>query len=414
MAIKIDDKHLKKFISDDEYTAMEQRVAAARAKLLDGSGPGSEFLGWLRLPEEYDRDEYQRIKVAAERIRGNSQILVVIGIGGSYLGARAVIELLGGNGPQILFAGNSLSSIEIDKLIQRLDGRDWSINVISKSGSTTEPAIAFRILRRLLSEKYGDAADQRIYATTDAERGVLHDLAVQNGWERFVVPDDIGGRYSVLTAVGLLPIAAAGIEIDQLMAGARAGLEHNFAQKYAAIRNILYEKGFTVENLACFEPSFAYMSEWWKQLFGESEGKDGRGLLPDSMIFTTDLHSLGQYIQDGRRQLFETFVEFAKSPLEIAIPDGDSRDGLDYLQGKNLSFVNHQAYQATAEAHAAGGVPNLTIQLEEISAQQIGEFIYFMELACTLSAYTLGVNPFDQPGVEAYKQNMFRLLGKPK
>jgi glucose-6-phosphate isomerase len=412
--------YVKLFVSDDEIAAIWPRVEAARDKVMNGTGEGSDFLGWRDLPENYDKVEFARIKTAAERIRGDSDVLVVVGIGGSYLGARAVIELLGENSqPKVLFAGNSLSSIELDKVLRELDGRDWSINVISKSGTTLEPAVAFRILRDRLVEQYGEAARQRIYATTDAERGTLHDLAVREGYERFVVPDDIGGRYSVLTAVGLLPIAVAGIDIDELMSGARDAVSTgshsamDTAMQYAAMRNILYEKGFSVEILSSFEPSFHYMAEWWKQLFGESEGKDGRGILPDSMTFTTDLHSLGQYVQDGKRQVFETFVNFEKSPVEIAIPSSDDNgDGLNYLAGQNLSFANRKAYEATALAHFEGGVPVMTLNIPAINTREIGYFIYFMELAAAISAYILGVNPFNQPGVEAYKQHMFRGLGR--
>jgi glucose-6-phosphate isomerase len=407
------------FISDDEIAAMRPRVAAARDKVLNGTGEGSEFLGWRDLPENYDREEFARIRAAAAKIRGDSDVLVVIGIGGSYLGARAVIELLGGASPtEVIFAGNNLSSIELDKVLRRLSDRNWSINVISKSGTTLEPALAFRILRDKLVAQYGAAAQGRIYATTDANTGTLHDLAVQESYERFIVPDDIGGRYSVLTAVGLLPIAAAGVDIDELLAGAAAAsselaVDNNDAVQYATIRNILYEKNYTVEILASFEPSFGQMAEWWKQLFGESEGKDGRGILPDSMTFTTDLHSLGQYVQDGRRQIFETFVDIEKSPVEIAIPSSDDNvDGLNYLAGKNLSFVSQKAYEATVLAHSEGGVPVLSLNLPALNAREIGGFIYFMEMAAALSAYTLGVNPFNQPGVEAYKSHMFRLLGR--
>ncbi|MDR1197210.1 MAG: glucose-6-phosphate isomerase [Candidatus Nomurabacteria bacterium] len=425
--ITLDDKYIKNFVSGEEYDAALERVVAARDKVLNGGGEGSEFLGWRDLPENYDRDEYVRIKAAAEKIRDDSDILVVIGIGGSYLGARAVIELLGHSGldpesrktTEIIFAGNNLSSIELDKVLKRLDGKDWSINVISKSGTTLEPALAFRVLRAELAKRYGASANQRIYATTDAKKGTLHDLATENGWEKFVVPDNIGGRYSVLTAVGLLPIAAAGIDVDELMAGAGSFPRTDLgkviveALDYALYRNVLYEKGYGVEVLSCFEPSFAVMNEWWKQLFGESEGKDSKGILPDSMIFTTDLHSLGQYLQDGKRQVFETFVQFGKSPVEVVVPAAeDDGDGLNYLAGKNLSLVNQKAYEATAKAHHDGGVPVMTLNLSDISPKSIGEFIYFMEMACAISAYTLGVNPFNQPGVEEYKKNMFGLLGK--
>jgi glucose-6-phosphate isomerase len=414
--LRLDIEYTKPFISEDEMATMRSRVEAAHDKVLHGSGEGSEFLGWLNLPENYDHEEFERIKQAAEKIRNDSNLLVTIGIGGSYLGARAVIDLLGlGTSTEIIFAGNNLSSIELDKVLRRLNGRDWSINVISKSGTTLEPAAAFRILRDKLVDQYGQSASQRIYATTDANRGTLHDLAVANGWTRFVVPDDVGGRYSVLTAVGLLPMAVARVDVDQLLAGAMEAKNTsvNAAMTYATFRNILYEKGYTVEVLASFEPSFHEMAEWWKQLFGESEGKHGKGILPDSMTFTTDLHSLGQYVQDGRRQLFETFVNFAKSPVDITIPAiEDNSDGLGYLAGKPLSLINQKAYEATALAHFEGGVPVLGINLPELTAREIGGFIYFMELAAAVSAYTLGVNPFDQPGVEAYKKHLFDLLGR--
>jgi glucose-6-phosphate isomerase len=417
--ISLDKSYIADFISDGDIATMRPRVESAYGKVLNGTGEGGEFLGWRDLPENYDREEFARVKAAAAKIRGDSDILVVIGIGGSYLGARAIVELLGdGDRPKILFAGNSLSSIELNKILKELAGRDWSINVISKSGTTLEPALAFRILREKLIEKYGAAAPGRIYVTTDANTGTLHNLAVRESYERFIVPDDIGGRYSVLTAVGLLPIAVAGVDIDELMTGAAAARTelikgNSDAMQYAMIRNILYEKGYTVEILANFEPSFGQMAEWWKQLFAESEGKGGRGILPDSMTLTTDLHSLGQYVQDGRRQIFETFVSIEKSPVEIAIPPSDDNgDRLNYLAGKNLSFVNQKAYEATALAHSEGGVPVMSLNLPELNAREIGCFIYFMEMAAAISAYTLGVNPFNQPGVEAYKNHMFRLLGR--
>ena len=412
MTLKLDDKYAKV-----DYSAILDRAEMAYQTVMDGTGDGNEFLGWAKLPENYDQDEFARIKQAATKIRTDSDVLVVVGIGGSYLGARAVIELMGSNDIEVVFAGNSLSSIELDKLLKRLDGKDWSINVISKSGTTLEPAIAFRILSAKLYERYGDGASERFYATTDANKGVLHDQAVNNGYEMFVVPDDIGGRYSVLTAVGLLPIAVVGIDINELMSGAKNAMTDgkNDAIKYAAIRNALYENGFCVESLACFEPSFAMTNEWWKQLFGESEGKDGKGILPDSMIFTTDLHSLGQYVQDGKCQLFETIVNFEKSPVQISIPDSDGNgDGLNYLAGRELSYANQQAYEATVLAHHEGGVPVILLNIPEINAYEIGYFIYFMEMACAVSAYMLGVNPFNQPGVEAYKNHMFRLLKRPE
>jgi glucose-6-phosphate isomerase len=414
--INLNIEHARSFVGDEIMAAIQSRTEAAYNKVISGAGAGGNLLGWRDLLENYDSDEFERIKTAAAKIREDSDILISIGIGGSYLGARAVIELLGDDdATKILFTGNSLSSIEVDKILRQLDGRDWSINVISKSGTTLEPAVTFRIFRDKLIESYGETANQRIYATTDANRGTLHDLAVKEGYERFIVPDDIGGRYSVLTAVGLLPIAVAGVDIDELMSGAREarGKSISDATNYAGVRNALYERGYTVEILASFEPSFQQMAEWWKQLFGESEGKDKKGILPDSMTFTTDLHSLGQYVQDGKRQIFETFVNFAKSPVEIAIPEAvDNGDGLNYLSGKNLSFANQKAYEATALAHFEGGVPVVSIDIPEITPYEIGSFIYFMEMSAAISAYTLGVNPFNQPGVEAYKKHMFRLLGR--
>jgi glucose-6-phosphate isomerase len=414
--IKLNIQHTRSFAGDEEMASMWSRVEVARDKIMQETGEGSDFLGWRDLPENYDQEEFTRIKTVAAKIREDSDILVVIGIGGSYLGARAVIELLGrDNSVEILFAGNHLSSIELDKVIKKLDDRDWSINVISKSGTTLEPALAFRILRDKLIERYGAAANERIYATTDANRGTLHDLAISEAYEKFVVPDDVGGRYSVLTAVGLLPIAVAGIDIDELMCGAADAKRQPLTDvmNYAAVRNILYDKDFGVEIMTCFEPSFYEMTEWWKQLFGESEGKNRRGILPDSMIFTTDLHSLGQYCQDGKRQFFETFIDIQKSPMEITIPSSENDgDGLNYLANQTLSFVNSKAYEATILAHSEGGVPVMSIDIPELTAREIGGFIYFMEMAAALSAYTMGVNPFNQPGVETYKNHMFRLLGK--
>ena len=414
--LKLDTQRANTFIDEGELLAAQLQVELARDKVMNGSGEGNKFLGWRDLPENYNRSEFAQIKEVATKIQQDSDILVCIGIGGSYLGARAVIDLLGENGStKVIFAGNSLSSIELNKIINELNGKNWSINVISKSGTTLEPAITFRVLRDKLIEKYGESASKRIYTTTDAARGTLYDLAVEKGYERFVVPDDIGGRYSVLTAVGLLPIAVSGVDIDELMNGALDAKNQSLsdAMNYAAVRNILYNKGFDVEVLSCFEPSFQQMSEWWKQLFGESEGKDGRGILPDSMIFTTDLHSLGQYVQDGKRQIIETFVNIEKSPVEINIPTSDNNgDRLDYLVGKTLSFANQKAFEATVLAHNEGGVPVMSINIPEINAHEIGYFIYFMEMSAAISAYVLGVNPFNQPGVEAYKKHMFRLLGR--
>ena len=410
--------------------AMEPRLTAAHQTLSSAAGPGGEFTGWLRLPRQYDREEFARIQAAARRIQGDSDALVVIGIGGSYLGARALLELLRSphynlrrkDTPDVFFAGNGLSSDSVTELMELLEGRDFSVNVISKSGTTTEPAVAFRLFRELLERRYGpEEARRRIYATTDKARGALKELADREGYETFVVPDDIGGRYSVLTAVGLLPLAAAGIDIQALMDGAAEAMEwggvramDNPAWQYAAARNALYEAGKSVELLACYEPGFRFFGEWWKQLFGESEGKEGRGLFPASAEFTADLHSMGQYIQQGARILLETVVRFSASRSQVMIRREDNdADGLNFLAGRPLSFVADQALRGTRLAHVDGGVPNLLVEVPEISERWVGQLVYFFELACGLSGYVLGVNPFDQPGVEAYKKNMFALLGKP-
>jgi len=399
-------------------------------KLDTGSGAGGEFTGWVHLPKDYDREEFARIKAAAEKIKKASSVLVVIGIGGSYLGARAVIELLRSpnynllkkDTPDIFFTGNGLSSDALDETVRLIGDRDFSINVISKSGTTTEPAVAFRIFKALLEEKYGkEGAKSRIYVTTDKTKGALKGLADREGYETFVVPDEVGGRYSVLTAVGLLPIAVAGIDIGALMAGAAEERElclskgpQSAAAQYASARYGLYSAGKHVELLACFEPSFRFFAEWFKQLFGESEGKKGRGLFPASVEYTADLHSMGQYIQEGERLLFETVVCFDKSIKTVHIPiDPENIDGLNFLAGKELSFVAEQARRGTLLAHVDGGVPNLIVNVPVRDALSIGQLIYFFEFACGLSGYLLEVNPFDQPGVEAYKQNMFALLGKP-
>ncbi|MCL2280991.1 glucose-6-phosphate isomerase [Candidatus Saccharibacteria bacterium] len=415
--IKFDSQYTKSSISDKEMETIRPQVEAARDKIMNGTGEGSEFLGWRDLPENYDHDEFARIKAAAARIRENSDILVVVGIGGSFLGARAVIKLLGDDrSVDVLFAGDSLGSVGLSKVLKKLEGKNWSINVISKSGTTLEPALAFRILREKLIERYGAIANRRIYVTTDASDGTLHDFAVKEGYERFVVPDNIAGRYSVLTAVGLLPIAVAGVDINALMDGAKEAKGRSIADAmdYAAIRNILYNKGLGVEILTCFEPSFSGVAEWWKQLFGESEGKNRQGILPYPMICTTDLHSLGQYCQDGKRQFFETFVNIQETPIEIIIPkDGaNNEDKLDYLTGKTLSFINQQAYEATVLAHGEDDIPVMLIDIPKLNAYEIGCFIYFMEMSIALSAYTMGVNPFNQPGVETYKNHMSRLLGQ--
>ena len=427
--LKLDLSKLDQFLPQDYVTARQDDLAQAADMLARHNGPGGDFTGWVNLPRDYDKEEFARIKAAAKKIRRQSQVLVVIGIGGSYLGARAVIELLASpnynlkqkNTPDIYFAGNGLSTDALLELIALIGDRDFSVNVISKSGTTTEPAVAFRIFRAMLEEKYGrEGARERIYATTDKARGALKGLADQEGYEEFVVPDDVGGRYSVLTAVGLLPIAAAGLDIDQLMAGAQRAMEalsapglDNPAWQYAAARNALYESGKKVELLACYEPSFRFFSEWWKQLYGESEGKENKGLFPASVEFTADLHSMGQYIQQGERLMFETVVEFAPKGEFIIPNDPANVDGLNFLSGKPLAFVAEQAMRGTILAHVDGGVPNILLELPAIGEDTVGELIYFFEYVCGLSGYLLKVNPFDQPGVEAYKKNMFALLGKP-
>ena len=427
--LTVDLSHLGSAVPSDFLAARAGALAQAHDKLLTGTGAGGEFTGWVRLPQAYDREEFARIQDAARRIREDSEVLVVIGIGGSYLGARAVIELLTSqnynlrpDGVQVLFAGNSLSSDALAETIDLIGERDFSVNVISKSGTTTEPAVAFRIFRALLEERYGkEGARRRIYATTDAHRGALKGLADAEGYEEFVVPDDIGGRYSVLTAVGLLPIAAAGLDIGALMAGAAQAMDalsapgaDNPAWQYAAARHALYEGGKSVELLACYEPCFRFFAEWWKQLFGESEGKEGKGLFPASVEFTADLHSMGQYIQQGRRLMFETVVCFDAPRRAVAIPrDSGDGDGLNFLAGRDLDFVARQALRAVVLAHVDGGVPNLLLHLPARTPEAAGQLIYFFEFACGLSGYLLGVNPFDQPGVEAYKNNMYALLGKP-
>lgn len=431
MAVTLNCKHLSGFVSAEELKAIAPEIAAAHKTLHDKSGLGNDKLGWLDLPTNYDKEEFTRIKAAAAKIKENSDVFIVIGIGGSYLGARAAIEfltspnynLLCKDTPQIFYTGNSISSAALNEIVTLCEGKRFSVNMISKSGTTTEPAIAFRVLRGILEERYGkEGARERIYCTTDREKGTLKELADKEGYETFVVPDDVGGRFSVLTAVGLLPIAVAGADIDQLMAGAKAAqdelvstdLEQNDAYKYAAVRNVLYRKGYATELLVSYEPYFQLMSEWWKQLYGESEGKDNKGLLPDSVIFSTDLHSLGQYIQDGVRNLFETVVQIdkAKSELVIEAVDGNA-DGLNFLAGKTMDYVNKKAFQGTVLAHNDGGVPNMVINVPEANEFELGYLIYFFEKACAVSGYTLGVNPFNQPGVEAYKKNMFALLGKP-
>ena len=429
--IQIDLSKLQQFVSVPYEMELAPRLHIVHGHLQKGNGVGGEFTGWVHLPESYDRAEFARIEQAAQKIRSDSQALVVIGIGGSYLGARGVIECLCSpnynlkkkDTPNIYFIGNGLSSDQLSETMELLDSVDFSVNVISKSGTTTEPAVAFRFFRRLLEERYGkEGAAARIYATTDRNKGALKSLADANGYETFVVPDDIGGRYSVLTAVGLLPIAVAGINIGELMAGAQSMMEVcraddiavNPAWQYAAARYELYQDGKKIELLASFEPSFRFMAEWWKQLYGESEGKEGKGLFPASVEFTADLHSMGQYIQQGERHLFETVVRFGPSAHENPVPyDDGNGDGLNVLAGKTMDFIREQAMDGTLIAHVEGGVPNITVQVGRRNAFTLGELIYFFEYACGLSGYLLDVNPFDQPGVEAYKKNMFALLGKP-
>jgi len=427
--LKLDLSKLSSFLPEDYVTSRQAGLEKAASMLANHNGPGGDFTGWVYLPQDYDKEEFARIKAAAKKIQQQSEVLVVIGIGGSYLGARAVVELLGSpnynlkkkDTPDIYFAGNGLSTDALLELIQIIGDRDFSVNVISKSGTTTEPAVAFRIFKGMLEEKYGkEGARERIYATTDKARGALKGLADTEGYEEFVVPDDVGGRFSVLTAVGLLPIAAAGIDIDALMGGAAKAMNQftqsgvdNLAWQYAAARHALYQDGKKIELLACYEPSFRFFSEWWKQLYGESEGKDGKGLFPASVEFTADLHSMGQYIQDGERLMFETVVKFAPKGEFIIPLDPANVDGLNFLAGKPLSFVNEQAMRGTMLAHVDGGVPNVLIEMPSICADTVGYMIYFFEYVCGLSGYLLEVNPFDQPGVEAYKKNMFALLGKP-
>ncbi|WP_040212430.1 glucose-6-phosphate isomerase [Clostridium polynesiense] len=421
------------YLKQHEISNMKDMINTAQDMLHNKKGAGNDFLGWLDLPANYDKDEFQRIKKAAERIRSNSEVLVVIGIGGSYLGARAALEMLNHSfysmlpknkkkAPAILFAGNNISSTYMADLLEAVDGMDISVNVISKSGTTTEPAIAFRIFKEYLEKKYGkEEAVKRIYATTDKSKGALKSLADAEGYETFVIPDDVGGRYSVLTAVGLLPIAAAGIDIDEMMQGAKdaseeyskGNIEENDCYKYAAARNALYRKGKTTEIMVNYEPSLHYFGEWWKQLYGESEGKDNRGIFPAAVDFSTDLHSMGQYIQEGLRNLFETVINVEKPRKEIIIEESrENIDGLNFLAGKSMDFVNKKAFQGTVLAHNDGEVPNIIINVPELTPYYFGYMVYFFEKACAVSGYLLGINPFDQPGVEAYKKNMFALLGK--
>lgn len=435
------DKHVtfdystaKKFICDHEVAMTAGQAEAAKKILLEKTGAGNEFLGWIDLPVNYDKEEFGRIQKAAAKIQGDSEVLIVIGIGGSYLGARAAVDFLRHSfynsvskdvrkTPEIYFAGNNISSTYLTHLVQVIGDRDFSVNVISKSGTTTEPAIAFRLFKKMLINKYGrEEANKRIYATTDKERGALKNLANEEGYESFVVPDDVGGRFSVLTGVGLLPIAASGADIGKLMEGAASmrercislSFEENDALKYAAVRNILLRKGKGVEILANYEPVFHFVGEWWKQLYGESEGKDQKGIFPAAVDFTTDLHSMGQFIQDGQRCMFETVLELEQSTCDLVIEEEDvDLDGLNYLKGKTVDFINKSAMKGTLLAHTDGNVPNLMIKVPEQSEFCLGELFYFFEYACGVSGYMLGVNPFDQPGVESYKKNMFALLGKP-
>lgn len=432
--IQFDYSNALKFFEQHEIDYLQPAVTAAHDALHNGTGAGNEYLGWINLPRDYDKEEFARIQKAAAKIKSDSEVLIVIGIGGSYLGARAAIETLNHafynvldkekrQAPQVFFAGNSISSSYLHDLIDVIDGKDFSVNVISKSGTTTEPAIAFRVFKELLEKKYGkEEAKSRIYATTDKAKGALKELSNSEGYETFVVPDDVGGRFSVLTAVGLLPIAASGVDIEAMMKGADAAradfsspeLDKNIAYQYAAARNVLYRKGKVTELLINYEPGLQYFNEWWKQLFGESEGKDQKGIYPSSANFSTDLHSLGQYIQEGRRNIFETVVKVTKARHEITINKEDNDlDGLNYLAGETVDYVNDKAFQGTLLAHTDGDVPNFVVEIPSLDAYSFGYLVYFFEIAVGVSGYLNGVNPFDQPGVEAYKANMFALLGKP-
>lgn len=433
--LKLDLSKVEPYVKlEQELNYMEAMVKGAHETLTNKTGAGNDFLGWLDLPVNYDKEEFDRIKKSAEKIKGNSEALIVIGIGGSYLGPRAAIEMLNSNfynvlgnnkrnTPKVFFVGNNISSTYLADLLDAIEGIDISVNVISKSGTTTEPAIAFRVFKDYMEKKYGvEGAKERIFATTDKSRGALKSLADEMGYESFVIPDDVGGRFSVLTAVGLLPIAVAGINIDEMMQGAADAREayatddfkNNDCYKYAAMRNVLYNKGKEIEILVNYEPGLHYFNEWWKQLFGESEGKDQKGIFPAAVDFSTDLHSMGQYIQEGRRTIFETVLNVEKAKREVVIEkaEGDL-DGLNFLAGKTIDFVNKQAFNGTLLAHNDGGVPNIVLNIPELSAYYFGQMVYFFEKACAISGYLLGVNPFDQPGVEAYKKNMFALLGKP-
>lgn len=431
MALKLIDKYARGFVHEHELSCMQPQITAAHELLHSGTGAGNDFIGWLDLPKNYDKEEFSRIKAAAGKIKASCDVLIVIGIGGSYLGARAAIEFIKSplynnlkkDTPDIYFLGNSISSTALAETLSLCEGRDVCVNVISKSGTTTEPAIAFRIFKEYLEKKYGrEGAKERIFCTTDKARGTLKALADSEGYETFVVPDDVGGRYSVLTAVGLLPIAVSGADIDSIMKGANDArvafsspeIESNDCYKYAALRNILLRKGKGIEMLTAYEPRMTMMAEWFKQLYGESEGKDNKGLFPSSAIFSTDLHSLGQYIQDGVRNIFETVVWINSPEKDVEIKEqSDDGDGLNFLAGKTMSYVNRKAFEGTVLAHNDGGVPNLVIELPSAGEYEFGYMVYFFEKACAISGYVLGVNPFNQPGVESYKKNMFALLGKP-
>lgn len=430
MSISLNTKYLKDFIAPHELEAAKAQAELAAKTLHDRSGLGNDFLGWVNLPTDYDKEEFERIKAAAKKIQSNSDILIVIGIGGSYLGARAAIELLRSpfynnlkkDTPDIYYVGNNINPTYLNEVLSICEGKDISVNVISKSGTTTEPALAFRVFRELVEKKYGkEGAKDRIFCTTDKARGTLKQLADTEGYETFVIADDVGGRYSVLTAVGLLPIAVAGCDIDAIMAGAKQAqdelakdFDNNDCYKYAAIRNILYSKNKSIELLVSYDPSFTMMAEWFKQLFGESEGKDGKGIFPASVTFSTDLHSMGQFIQDGSRVMFETVVDIKKPKQDFFLEsDAENLDGLNFLTNQNMSVVNRKAFEGTVLAHTEGGVPNIVLELEDTTEKSFGYMVYFFEKACAISGYMLGVNPFNQPGVESYKKNMFALLGKP-
>jgi glucose-6-phosphate isomerase len=430
MSVKLNTNYLTSFIDKDELTGIKAQAEAAAQLLHSKTGLGNDFLGWVELPTNYDKEEFERIKAAAKKIQSDSDILIVIGIGGSYLGARAAIEFLKSplynnmkkDTPDIYYVGNSINPTYLQEIISICEGKDVSVNIISKSGTTTEPALAFRVFKKLLEDKYGkEEAKNRIYATTDKAKGTLKNLSDEMGYETFVIPDDVGGRFSVLTPVGLLPIAVAGCDIDALMEGARkaqqdytADFDNNDCYKYAALRNIFYRKGKAIELLVSYDPSFTMMSEWYKQLFGESEGKDNKGLFPASVVFSTDLHSMGQFIQQGSRVMFETVVDIKKPKIDLYLEeDAENLDGLNFLTNQNMSVVNRKAFEGTVLAHTEGNVPNIILELEDTTEKSLGYLIYFFEKACAISGYMLGVNPFNQPGVESYKSNMFALLGKP-